>query len=354
MKLPFDLGIKLVFRLLVPGFLLLLGLIPILNTALRWAGWDVQREYVYVLTVILAGWLVVILDMQIFMLFEGRRYLPARLAERLRTREEKRCARLQQFVDSYLDGVRRGAAQTPARERKYLESLVELRNFPVDDDGRRKAELPTRLGNLLRSYEGYSMRVYGMSAVFYWPRLWLKLNKDLREEIDSNQAIADSTVYAPFALGVSGLLWLAYALGTTLRALITRSPGLKGYLPAARANITEHLPAWHVCWLLAAAFFLLAFLIYRFSFHLHARAGDFVKSAFDDFQDQIDVTPVINGLAEGTGVAAFTRLRRREQLATAWRYLQYNLVTCPGCGTPMPPNEFKRHQCSRPAPANDA
>ena len=47
--------------------------------------------------------------------------------------------------------------------------------------------------------------------MFYLPRLWVKLDKDLREELDTQQAVADSAVYSSLALFITGLLWLAYA-----------------------------------------------------------------------------------------------------------------------------------------------
>jgi hypothetical protein len=52
---------------------------------------------------------------------------------------------------------------------------------------------------------------YGLDAVFYWYRLWVLLDKDLREEIDNAQAIVDSTVYIAFGFYLSALVTFFYA-----------------------------------------------------------------------------------------------------------------------------------------------
>jgi flagellar biosynthesis regulator FlaF len=65
-----------------------------------------------------------------------------------------------------------------------------------------------RLGNLITAFESYSNTRYGIDGVFYWNRIWLKLEKDVRDDIDNHQAMADSTVYASFILFINALLCL--------------------------------------------------------------------------------------------------------------------------------------------------
>src|SRR5215216_3942432 len=76
MKLPFDFGVKLIFRLILPGFLLSLGFLPLLRLVLQLEGWSNKWEYAFVVMVILLGWAIIITDMPIFMLMEGRRFWP--------------------------------------------------------------------------------------------------------------------------------------------------------------------------------------------------------------------------------------------------------------------------------------
>src|SRR5215213_3235569 len=224
MKLPFDFGIKLLFRLLLPGFVLALGFAPLTFFVLDWINWPESYVFFLVVTVILSGWLILILDMQIYMLFEGRRYWPDGIRKDFVNRETQRLEKLRRAAAlSVLEDIeeREGKLETEtvqatrdkleqkinADERNYLEALFDIRNFPMDEQGNHKARFPTRLGNLIDAYEVYSTTAYGMDSVFYWPRLWLKLDKDVKEDIDGRQAVADSTVYVSFACFVDAVLW---------------------------------------------------------------------------------------------------------------------------------------------------
>ena len=92
-----------------------------------------------------------------------------------------------------------------------------------------RALWPTRLGNLIAAYEQYPRLKYGLDAVFYWPRLWVTISKDLREEIDNQQAQADGLLYVAAALITSVAILLLYAAVDTFapKALVyTESPGL--------------------------------------------------------------------------------------------------------------------------------
>lgn len=199
MKLPFDFGIKLIFRLLIPGFFLSIGFFPILNTILALVGWTSKFEYVFVILIIFMGWLITISDMGIYMLFEGRRFWPNPLKRFFTEREEKRLA-----------GIKEKLKDT--NNQTVAEAYFDIRNFPMNAEGDYIALYPSRLGNLLAAFEGYSLRVYGIDAIFYWGRIWLKIDKDTREEIDNSQALADSTVYTSFALVFTGLICISHDL----------------------------------------------------------------------------------------------------------------------------------------------
>ena len=94
MKLPFDLGVKLVFRLLLPGFFLMLGVRPLLLSALESSGaGTAYHDLALTVATLILGWLLTILDMPIYMLFEGRRFWPARLLLYGLRREEFRLER---------------------------------------------------------------------------------------------------------------------------------------------------------------------------------------------------------------------------------------------------------------------
>lgn len=66
------------------------------------------------------------------------------------------------------------------------------REFPIDGSDL----LPTRLGNVLRAAESYpgDPERYGLDAVFFWPRLYLVLPTDVREQVDRCRGALDRAV----------------------------------------------------------------------------------------------------------------------------------------------------------------
>src|SRR5262249_25424490 len=142
MKLPLDFNLKLIFRLVFAGVILAAALFPVTRALADAIGIKLKTEYLFPIAVILWGWVVLICDMRIYMLFEGRRYWPAPLKDLFLESEKRRLAQLWAIV------------QRPgADRRKYLEACVEYGLFPVNDGGDAYAEHPTRLGNLIESFE---------------------------------------------------------------------------------------------------------------------------------------------------------------------------------------------------------
>jgi len=337
LKLPFDLGIKLIFRLLIPGFLLTLGLYPILATVKERHNWQISIEYLFIFSVVLTGWLVVTLDQPIYMFLEGRRFWLRPMRTLFLWFERKRLERLLHTEGKtyHLAEISKGARYRHYNRRNQ-ETWVELRYFPLNSNGQPEAMYPTRLGNLIDSYESYPNTRYGIDSVFYWYRLSLKLDKDLREEIDTRQALADSSVYGSVALFVSGLFWLFYGF--------TKFLGLSDSLGKP---VVEHFsPRW--VWLITLAFFGFSFLLYRAALYSQAQYGEFFKSIFDVFEKQIDVRRAVEQVAKITKRPDLNNADRQTQLKTAWRYLHNYKVRCPlpECAfrDPMSPEEFAVHQ----------
>lgn len=384
MKLPFDFAIKFVFRLLIPGFFLGIGFLPLLNTVIDIYNWNDKSAYLFVFLVITLGWLTVISDMPIYMLFEGRRYWPDAIRNRFLRLEIKRLRRtLRRLEISESEEVRSKEetllSKLEARLRtrsfphlknrlrlirlkrrvqknlltdtqKGLEAAFDIRNFPMSHEGDYFIRYPSRLGNLLEAFEGYSLRVYGIDSIFWWWRLWLKIDKDTREEIDNSQALADSTVYTSFALYFSGLIWLTYAVLTTLQLfIINYFPSLKPLLPVARVTMNQHLPGRVITWLLALVFLVTGFIVYRLSIRLHAQFGELFKSFFDVYEYKIKTSKMIKEIAEMSSespVVTFNKnIRRREQLSVVTRYLQYHRYLCPRCDALLKPSEISSHDC---------
>ena len=88
---------------------------------------------------------------------------------------------------------------------KALAGSKLFSDFP----GREDLILPTRLGNVIRSFESYSLRQYGMDAVIFWPRLVAAISKDYAPTVDDAKTSFD------FMLNCSALSGLlsAFAAG---------------------------------------------------------------------------------------------------------------------------------------------
>jgi len=308
MKLPFTFNLKFAFRILLPGFILSVALLPILKTTLEGLNTIFSLEASFFITVIISGWLFVVLDMHIYMFFEGRRYWPNFLRKLSlyseRRRLDKLFAELKEFTP-YAEKDR----LTPDKLNKYREISFELRNFPLNDKGNFDVFYPTRLGNLIEAYETYSNRIYGMEAVFYWYRIWLILEKDLREEIDNQQSLTDSTIYASAALLGSGAICTIYALFQMFN------------IQFFNCSLIYYLPNAVPLFVSAILCFIGTYCLYRISLQLHATFGELFKSLFDIHRDKIPVDKIIEDISKITDGTKFNNLPEREKFKKAWRYL---------------------------------
>ena len=331
MKLPFDFGVKLFFRLLLPGVLLTLGLSPLLFMLWDWIGetfrpYLIKDEIAFFVVAILLGWIVIVCDMPIYMIFEGRRYWPKRLWTFFYKLEKKRLARIKEILKTY-----------DPRSNEYLEASVELKAFPVaDDNGEYIVKYPSRLGNLITAYETYPDSRYGMDGVFYWSRIWLVLEKDTRDNIDNNQAMADSAIYASIALFINGFLWFIYATVSSLYALFA----LGHTLPF------KYFPPIAVLWGLSIACFLLGYGLYRLSLFVQGQFGELIKSMYDIYRRRMDsdlVLDVLDEIIKWTDDPLLGMRSRREKRAIVWYYLEYYRIRCPVCHERLYPHAAKAH-----------
>lgn len=329
MKLPLDFGIKLFFRLLLPGFFLALGLLPVLFGVLDVTGLKGQREAAFVIAIIVFGWLFVAADMPVYMLLEGRRFWPAWLARWGLRREEERLARIRAKIAAYYE---KGARASAEDRRQWLEASVEARSFPISAEGEWYAEYPTRLGNAITAFELYSRTRYGLDVIFYWPRIWINLGKDLREEVDSQQAMADSTVYSTVGLAAAGVLWIGYGL---LSLLNRQAAGVLSGRGLVREPLPEgifaYLPEVPACLLTGAVFLLLARGAYRLSVHVNEQFGGVFTAIIDSHAGKLATEYVpVEKIVRRVSAVAGVPVDDHEKLEVARRYLQYYTARLPG------------------------
>lgn len=304
MKLPFSFSLKFVFRLLFPGFVLSLALFPATRALCDHLFPGIETSYVIILSTLLLGWLFILLDMQIYMALEGRRYWPGWLRQKLLVSEIRRLGRLKELYE-----------KVKTRDRvKYIEVSVELRRFPLDERGEPQAIYPTRLGNLLAAYEQYPDTRYGMDSVFYWYRIWLMVDDDLREHLDSQQAVTDSAVYMTAAFFFAGLILLVYA---TIRT--------------ADVSLLSVLPSSSSLYLIGVVLLIISYLINRVSQHLHAVFGELYKSVFDVHRDKLPIDTLIKSIDVLNEDEQLKQASATRKYRAVWRYLHnYKVKTRKG------------------------
>jgi hypothetical protein len=176
-----------------------------------------------------------------------------------------------QLTDS-ADGTP-GASGAGSDERKKIYSklldewnLVKRRlngEFP----GRTSLILPTRLGNVIRSFEYYPDKEYGMDAIALWPRLVACIDKDYAVSVDDAKTSFDFMLNASF---LSGLMLLAI-----LAAGLANPDAL-----VARAGLA--------LWVVEMAIFIfLSYCFYKLSIQRAAAWGGMVKGAFDLYRNKL-------------------------------------------------------------------
>lgn len=271
MKLPFDFAAKFILRLVLPGALFTALLWPIVLLILRILRLDVPDAVSVPIAILLFGWMILLADMPIYMLFEGRRFWPDWLRRWGVTREQARLRRLQKAY---------GRTEAAGDVRAAAEAELKIRSFPLSTAGIPEALYPTRLGNLITAFETYPDRKYGIDGVFGWGRLWVTIDKDLRAELDDQQAMVDSGLYAVCVLHIGAVICLGYAVMARCWPTILRE------LPGSRIMIE-----------LALACLLAGRLLARVSEFAHRQYGELFASVFDQFHSKLEFAPLVDELA---------------------------------------------------------
>lgn len=324
MKLPFSFATGFIFRLVLPGLILAIVFVPVIDICLGIVGYPISKDVTIPIIAVLLGWLLVLIDMPIYMIFEGRRYWPKPVRAWGIAREGKRLERLESETRE------RQHSGDPAA---YVESALKTTQFPLSQDRKRVALYPTRLGNLIAEYEQYPDRKYGMDGVFYWYRIWVGLPKDLRDELDERQALVDSAIYIAFVLYLSAFLTTSYAL-LSFSTAFTWLPSLS---PIPRMLVGPSLA-------------LLGYLLYRASLLAHAQYGHYFKAMFDRYLPEVKLEHVLSEIAEMTHEESFRLFQGRQARMAAWRYLQWDTVRLPGERINKPILEAVRGEGDAPRP----
>ncbi|MBV9302410.1 MAG: zinc ribbon domain-containing protein [Acidobacteriaceae bacterium] len=296
-------------RVVLPGLLATAVLYRVVAWALSQLPGELpyswERIALYAALVFVLGALISTLSSEIYKVYEGRTFWPEKAFEWARRRQATRIAKL------------RRAAESATSPSKYDELWYKLRIYPINDEGDPEATHPTALGNILAGYEQYPGNRYGMDSVFFWPRIWLQIEKDKKEEIDSQWSVADGFLILSAVSFVGAVVWISESVLVSLHLVHGT------VLPIESASLTA---------LLGIGWLLLGYAWYRLSLPFHRENGEVFKSIFDLYRNKIwDITCL--------------RPQERETWYATWAYLQYLMLKCPNCGTENAVSKQKCDSC---------
>ena len=303
MKIPFSFGFASLIRLYFPGLFLSILTFPVFSEIFKKIPFlkDLSNPDYILLEAIFWGIILYALDDIIYRIFEGRMLWPSFLFNWRVKKENK-------YIEKHLKLNKKIKEEGKIGSHEYRELWYKLRLFPIGKDSEYTAAYPTRLGNIIQGYEQYPGSRYGLDAVFSWYRIWLKLDKDVKGEIDNVLAKADFAVYSSFVFFVS---FVFNIIACIIKCL--QGKGIIYLLP---------LPSCQTLLIVALLSLILGYLFYRLSCPLHRFYGEYFKSIFDLNKNSI------SEISEYFGVNEQERKRTMELT----RYLQYHKTKCPNCG----------------------
>jgi hypothetical protein len=255
-------------------------------------GYNWSRLLLFAGIILVVGVLVSVLSDQIYEAYEGRAYWPNRLRE-WGVRKQLTHARKLYREQAELKGT---------DSRRYDEIWTKLLDYPRDENDEPYAMQPTLLGNILYTYERYPKDRYGMDSVFYFPRIWMDMDKDTKAEIDEAWSIADGLLNLSAVSYIGGVTWIVLGLLDELDMGVARVPNSG-------------------TWTIAAGFasLVLGYFFYRLLLPFSRKNGGQFRSIFDLYRDK---------------AAKMTELKPNEKALwrASWAYLQYGLLYCAACG----------------------
>jgi hypothetical protein len=212
-------------------------------------------------TIVLSG-LLYNLNIPVIRLYEGYPWRRSWVGE-WRTRHYRKqfraCHARWQGMRTLLLAMRKvNAPHQQEIQAEWKQIALRLNSeFPKGED----LILPTRLGNVIRSFEDYSFRQYKIEAIRLWPRLVAKIDKDYAAAIDDAKTSFDFMLYSS-ALSALLTLWLL----------------VSGFLSSTSLTASK---LW-LPWLLeTVAFGVLTRWFYHLSIERASAWGHMVRGAFD-------------------------------------------------------------------------
>jgi hypothetical protein len=219
------------------------------------------------LTVLFSG-LLYLLNTPIVRFYEGypwQHSLIGGMMKRVHTARWKSTVDWGVGLRALLDAGGSGSAEVDRTLRNERDALE--RSFAAEFPSQQGSVLPTELGNVIRSFEDYPRRQYGMSAIPLWPRLVAVIDPQYATSVDDVKSSFDFMINVSFLSGVSAGGLLLLGLGARL--------GWEGPTPGL---------AWGAQ---LAGLALACFVFYRGSIAQAQAWGDMVRGAFDLYRGKL-------------------------------------------------------------------
>jgi hypothetical protein len=281
-----GLGTSQLRRFFLPGLIAAVGLHLYLPARLLHGlegPYGVNSTVVFLVEVVLFGFLITSAIIPIFHLYEG--FLLPWLTKPARFWNERKVFLLQEELhDLYANKSLDNMSSVEKEAIVKLEAF--LSDFPVrqqDDSYTYEVERPTRLANIIATYELYTQRRYGVDGIFFWFHLVYLAPEASRDDFQENSVYAESVLLASAAGALVALVAGSVLVGLAVGNLFPR-------LAVFEISVSETTTA------ASMLFGLSAFAIfYRLSWPAHRALGKsfcaLVDLTIPTFQDWASKAP---------------------------------------------------------------
>jgi uncharacterized repeat protein (TIGR01451 family) len=227
------------------------------------------------ITIVMTG-LLFNLNTQVLRLYEGYPWINSWIGRLMirKKQEEFAHARARRL------GIRTLLREMPRDDTRYVAlsskqhraTLGLINEFP----SQKHLIVPTRLGNVMRSFEEYPSLQYGIGAITLWPRLVAKIDKDYAAGLDDAKTSLD------FMLNSSVLSFLSATLVSTAGWYYYPASSL--FYAPGQASIKAIILTWLIT---IIGFSTLGFLAYLSAIERAGAWGTKVKGAFDLYRGEL-------------------------------------------------------------------
>lgn len=204
-------------RVILPGIVVWLGVHPLIATlAARMESlYGVGSTLLLIAEVIFFGLVISSPVQPIYYVYEG--FALQSLTAIAGWANKRRVRALNETLTEFELQTQLPGSLSPFDRSRCGKTYERLLDFPVrlrdDGMGEHYCERPTRLGNIIATYELYPKTRYGIDGVFYWFHLLHLAPENSQREFAGQYAFAESLVLASFSGALVAILHLFILIG---------------------------------------------------------------------------------------------------------------------------------------------